>query len=224
MNLDLPINAVLFDMDGLLLDTERMSFRCWASAAEEFGYQMPLSLFSRMIGRPVAENEKMVCDELGAEFPYWEARARRVKIMDDLLELEGVPVKTGARSLVQALDLARVPIAVVTSTEEQVAKKKLADSGLLSHFQFILGPEGVSNGKPAPDCYLEAAKRIAQAPERCLVFEDSPAGVRSASAAGMQVCWIPDLVPVRDELKQLTVGVCEDLGEVLDSLKSVLGL
>jgi len=212
-------SAFLFDMDGLLLDTERQSFTCWAAAAREFGYELPLSLFSKMIGRPVAENESLVLQTLGSDFPYWEARARRVALMEELVAEEGVPVRKGAQELVSALHLGGARLAVVTSTERAVAESKLGASGLLPFFEYLIGPEDISRGKPAPDCYLLAATELGVAAESCAVFEDSPAGVEAGVAAGMKVFWVPDLVEDNQRLREIAFRVCKDLDEVADFLR-----
>lgn len=212
------ITALLFDMDGLLLDTESLSYRCWSEAATEFGYTLPLTLFVQMIGKPVAENESLVLGALGDDFPYWRVRARRVEIMDRVIEAEGIPVKSGAKTLLQAVQEQGIACGVVTSTALESAEDRLVRGELRSFFDFVLGPEGIERGKPAPDCYLKAAELLKVAPSNCLVLEDSPAGVSAAHEAGMIVCWVPDLVEVDPRLESISHFICADLVEVHQKL------
>lgn len=218
------ISAFLFDMDGLLLDTERLAWRCWSEAAREFGYELPLDTFRLMIGRRVADNESLVKKDMGHEFPYWEVRTRRVEIMEQYINADGVPVKAGARGLLQALAQLDFPVAVVTSTETAVAERKLAEAELSSFLRFVVGPESVTQGKPHPDCYLHAARELGVTPKSCVVLEDSPAGVEAGLAAGMKVVWVPDLVLPTEELATRVDLLAEDLIVVHHRLRETIPL
>ena len=206
-------DAVIFDMDGVLIDSERLARVSTLAVSEQLGHPIPESVAMRMIGLGSDALERMLRDELGAQFPLtpfrdaWNAHY-------GALVAQGVPVKPGVVEALTALAAANVPCAVATSTETCLAQHKLEKAGLLHHFAFVAGRDTVAHGKPAPDLYLHAAKQLGHRAERCWAFEDSLPGLTAAAASGARTHWVPDLAHIH--ANDLPAGV-----ETIDSLHHV---
>ena len=205
--------AVLSDMDGLLLDTERVSLECWTKASEETGISFPKEVFIGMIGRSPESSYEHALEQLGPEFPYWELRARKTELVQGYVETKGLPLKAGAFELISSLKKADIPVAVATSTHYELAKSHLTHAGILPLLKGLVGSDLVENGKPAPDLYLAGAKLLGVKPEECVVLEDSPAGCEAGLAAGCAVLAVPDLVVLSDEIQQAVHGVYGSLAQ-----------
>ncbi len=187
--------AVLFDMDGLLIDSERIAQEVSRDAALQLGVALPEAVALRMIGLSRDALERMLVSELGADFPFepfqteWEVRYhQRVA--------RGVPVKPGVVEALAALAAVAIPCAVATSTHTGFARYKLQQAGLLGHFAVVVGRDSVPHGKPAPDVYLHAASQLGLPATACWAFEDSLPGLTAAVASGARTHWVPDLAPI----------------------------
>ena len=205
--------AVIFDMDGLLIDSERLARVSTLAVSEQLGYPIPESVAMRMIGLGSDALERMLRDELGAQFPLTPFRDAW-NVHYGALVAQGVPVKPGVVEALTALAAANVPCAVATSTETRLAQHKLEKAGLLHHFAFVAGRDTVAHGKPAPDLYFHAAKQLGHRAERCWAFEDSLPGLTAATASGARTHWVPDLAHIH--ANDLPAGV-----ETIDSLHHV---
>lgn len=192
---DLPFlpDAVIFDMDGLMIDSERVALACWSEAATTLALDLDEAFFLRMVG--LGDRD---CRALLAARPLDDACIARLSALcHDLYEArtqEGLPLRPGIVALLELLQAHDVPCAVATSTRQPRAGRKLQSAGLLGYFQHVVTSSDVDHPKPAPDIYLLAAQRLGKPPARCLALEDSPAGTRAALAAGMTVIQVPDLV------------------------------
>ncbi len=193
--------AVIFDMDGLLIDSERVILECWRVAAAEQSLEVDDTLWLSMVGLHDVGCAELLDGLLGAE------RAKRLtlecKRRYDLLVEEGLPLKAGARELLQDLFDLGVPLAVATSTRGERARLKLARSGIDGYFNHVVTSSDVAHAKPAPDLYLLAAERLGIPPRECIAIEDSEFGVRAASAAGMRVIQVPDMLPASETTRTL---------------------
>jgi HAD superfamily hydrolase (TIGR01509 family) len=214
-----PVEAVIFDMDGLLLDTENVYRRAMITSASGLGYDFPEAFCHSMVGTAETEIHAILRQRFGTDFPIPELFQNCEVEMQRLLDT-GVPVKAGATELIGDLAARKLPMAVATSTVRRIAEHHLKRAGLLDHFSAVCTREDVARGKPHPDLFLKAASHLGVRAERCLVLEDSYQGVRGAHAAGAMPIMVPDLLPATDELRGLCIAVVRDLHEVRAMLKS----
>lgn len=214
--------AVIFDMDGLMLDTEPLYRAAWKKAAAEFGYTLTDEVHGRIMGHSTAGAERVVFEEFGAAFPMDEFRARRRKLEAEFQNAP-LPKKPGLDELLDLLDSRGLRKAVATSTRREMAIAQLTVNGLIHRFDAVATGDEVQNGKPAPDLFLLAAQRLRVEPASCLVLEDAAPGVLAAHRAGMPVYVVPDLQPPPEEVLQLTSGGYRTLLEVAAALNASSG-
>jgi HAD superfamily hydrolase (TIGR01509 family) len=205
--------AVVCDMDGLLVDSERMERRVWQTAAADHGIDLDDERFLSFVGHSADQCDRLLTEYYGEGFDVQAFRATCSGHMAFLVAAEGIPLRPGAREWLQFLAGYDLPLALATSSAPAFVPERLRD--LLDLFAVVVTRADVARGKPHPDLYLEAAVRLGRAPGACLAVEDSPAGARSALAAGMPVIVVPDLVTPPADLAALTAGVYGSLGAVM---------
>ncbi len=193
--------AVIFDMDGLMLDSERAIIGCLAEAAREAGHDLPEVLWLSMVGHSEAVCRHLLDEAVGEA--QRDLILQRSHVLYDAVVAAGVPHRPGIIAMLDFLQTRGIPRAVATSTRRPLALKKLAASGLLARFDAVCTSSDVEHPKPAPDVYLLAAHSLGVEPAQCLVLEDSPTGVRAALAAGMYPVQIPDLLEPDDNVRAL---------------------
>ena len=216
----LNISAVLLDMDGTLLDTERVYFESLIAALSSRGYTDDVaSLCHAMVGLPGPECEALLIAQYGEDFPLAAISRAFVANRDEILR-KGLPLKAGAVELLDALRAVECPMAIVTSSSRQSADQHLSLAGIRSRFETILTRDDVTRCKPSPDLYLLAAARLGVQPEGCVAVEDSNHGVTAAHAAGAITIMVPDMVPPTEESRARCAAVVPDLGSVLEMLRS----
>ena len=184
--------AAIFDMDGLLLDSERVIMQAWMESAQELALSLSRADFLQVVGYGTVESHARLSTLLGGEGSFQLVRDR-VRAKLGACAAVVFPLKPGARSLLQQLRARAVPCAVASSTSVTEVRRRLAQVGVLELFQAVAGGDEVARSKPDPAVYLLAAERLGVAPERCLAFEDSDHGARAAHAAGLAVVMGPDL-------------------------------
>ncbi len=215
----LNIEAVLLDMDGTLLDTERVYLESVTAALGTLGYTDDVvALGHAMVGIPGAECEIMLRERYGEDFPLADLTTAFVARRDAMLSA-GVPLKPGAIELLDALQAAGYPLAIVTSSSRRTADDHLALAGIRTRFETVLTRDDVTRGKPSPDLYLLAASRFALDPRCCLAIEDSNPGVAAAYAAGAITIMVPDIVPPTEDSRAKCAAVLPDLNSVLEMLQ-----
>ncbi|MEO8345330.1 MAG: HAD family phosphatase [Betaproteobacteria bacterium] len=185
--------AVIFDMDGLMLDTESLGPRTWRDAAAAIGVDFDLGLLPSMIGRNYRDCREMLRAQYGPAYPVEQLTAECLATFDAIVAREGIAQKPGLRELLDWLEREQVVRAVATSTRRDRAEAQLTKQGLLARFAILVGGNEVDRGKPEPDIFLLAAARLDVAAADCVVLEDSEPGVRAALAAGMIPIMVPDL-------------------------------
>ena len=213
--------AVIFDMDGLVLDTEPLAARAWAEAAAALGVVFDMSLARAMIGRNFADCATMLRAHYAAPYPVDALLGRWHAAYDDVVAREGLALKPGVHELLEWLEANSIPRAVATSTRRERARSKLERTALLPRFHDVVGGDEVARGKPAPDIYVEAARRLGKDVASCVALEDSEPGIRAALAAGVTPIMVPDLHPPSPELVALDVAVLPSLHEVLRRLAAL---
>lgn len=204
-------DAVVFDMDGLMLDSERAITDCLARAAAEAGHALPPSLWLSLVGTGEDACRQILSQRLGGEAA--EAMLAQADALYEAVVEAGIPHRPGIVALLDWLEGRGMPRAVATSTRRPLALRKLRRAGLLDRFHAVCTSSDVARPKPAPDVYLLAAARLEVEPARCLVLEDSPAGVRAALAAGMLPVQVPDMVEPDAALRALGHRIVASLAQ-----------
>ena len=213
------VSAVLLDMDGTLLDTEKVYFNSLVAALNMRGYaEDAVALCHAMVGLPGPACETMLLDRYGNDFPLAEIN-RAFLANRDRFMAAGLPLKSGTLELLDGLAAAECPMAIVTSSSRRSAERNLSLAGIRSRFDTILTLDDVTRGKPSPDLYLLAAARLGHAPEVCVAVEDSNHGVAASHAAGAITIMVPDMAPPTDETREKCAAVLPDLGAVLAMLR-----
>jgi len=217
MILPRPVKAVVFDMDGLLVDTEQVVFRALQAAAAGIGAEMPLDTFRRMVGLTHAASDQILRAHFGEELDL-AAWSQTVSAHFDEELAAGIALKAGAVEILDALDAHGLPRAIATSSSLAALRRSLGPHGLVERFDALITRDVQRIGKPHPEPFLLAAQALSVAPEDCLALEDSHNGVRAAAAAGMMTVMVPDMLDPTEEMHTLCVRIARDLHEVRELL------
>lgn len=205
--------AVVFDMDGLLFDTETLYRDAIMAAATDGGHEMTPALFGSLIGHPWPVGRAMLLEHYGPSFAVDEFAANWLGHFERLIGTRA-PLEPGAAALLDTLDELRLPRAIATSSPHRRVEQHLTAHDLASRFHAVVAHGDYVFGKPAPDPFLRAAERLGVEPRSCLALEDSYNGIRAASAAGMMTVMVPDLLEPTDEIRRLCTLIVRDLHEV----------
>jgi len=216
------LEAVIFDVDGTLLDTERIIIRAWKEAGAFLGYDVTDEVLMKTRAVNVQEAEKIFEDYIGNGFSYKACRKERVRIAEEIIERESPILKSGVKKSLDYLKEKNIKLAVASSTDTDKTKEHLEASDILQDFEVIVGGDQVEKGKPHPDIFLRAAQLLGVKPEHCMVVEDSPAGLKAARAAGMIPVMVPDFVPPNEETRQISYAILESLEEMPDLILEFL--
>ncbi len=215
------IKAVLFDMDGTLLDTESTGLKAWQYIIDKYNLNIDLTLPIKSIGLNNKSMSELFYNVLGADFPfekYWKEGTEYLKKYE---EEHGIDVKNGFEELSAYLKENNIKMLVATSTYHDSAIEKLKKAGIHEHFDGLIGGDEIENGKPAPDIFLKAAMLSGFSTDECLVIEDSENGVKSALSADIKCIFIKDIKDIDKELKLKIFKECKDLSEVIEVIKEV---
>lgn len=213
-----PPSAVVFDMDGLLLDSERVAREAFRDACSDLGLHVDDDVYARCIGSTQQATAHLLTEALASQAAYAALERRWDELYEHRISDSPVPLKAGARELLDALQAYRVPCALATSTARARATRKLEHAGVIARFSCLICGGETERGKPYPDPYLAAVTALGTAPERTWALEDSENGVRAAHAAGLAVVQVPDLIPPDDTVLVLGHWVVGDLFDVLREL------
>lgn len=215
------IKGVLFDMDGVILDTEKLYTRFWREAAQSLGFPMTheMALGMRSLSREIGERQ--LKSYLGEEVDYQQVRNRRIDMMTAYINENGVELKPGIRELLDYLKENGMKTSIATSSPLDRTKEYLSQVGLVDAFDELVSGQMVEHGKPAPDIYLYAASKLGLRPEECLVLEDSPTGLLAAYRAGCIPVMVPDQDQPDNETRERAYAVVENLVAVKELLKNM---
>ena len=217
MNLPRKVKAVVFDMDGLLFDSESVYRDAMIATAADIGLEMPRELFLRLVGLPWAANVPMLMQHYGPSFDPEGFRREATRRFHVIADAE-ICLKAGVVEILDELDVLGLPRAVATSSMHPTVQHHLGQHDLLDRFHALVAQGDYARGKPAPDPFLTAAERLGVDPADCLALEDSHNGVRAAHAAGMMTIMVPDLLDATEEMQTLCVRIARDLHEVRELL------
>ncbi len=213
------IKAVIFDLDGTVLDTEKLLVKYWCQAANEAGFPMQREHALQLRSLAAKYAEPLMKTWFGESCDYRILRKRRMKLMSDHLEKYGLEVKPGIPELLDYLGKKGFKRAVATATDLTRASDYLKQVGLFDSFDRIISAHMVENGKPKPDVYIYAVEQLGLTPAECIAVEDSPNGVLSASAAGCKTVMIPDLSEPDEQLEVLLYAKCAKPGGLIELLE-----
>lgn len=207
-------NTVIFDMDGVIFDSEQIVLSSWKKVAAEYGLENIESVMKQCIGLNYNAANEVFTKAYNGKYDFDVLKPKTSVYYYEHVEKYGLPVKTGVRELLIFLKEAGYKTAVASSTRIAVVEKEIEDAGLGEYFGKLVGGDMIKRSKPAPDIFLEAARVLDSKPEECYVIEDSYNGIRAAHAAGMTPFMVPDLLPATQEMEQLAEKIFKDLHEV----------
>ena len=213
------IRGVLFDMDGVILDTEKLYARFWAAGCECYGYHMTYQQALGMRSLNAQAGQAYLSSLFGPEISYPQVRAKRIELMDAYVEENGVEAKPGIVQLLDHLANRSIPYAITTASPNDRIQNHLGRLGLYDRFPHICTAHAVAHGKPAPDIYLLGAKTIGVPAERCLALEDSYTGLLSAHRAGCLASIVPDLDQPSGEILAIAYAKLDSLADVIDLME-----
>ena len=213
------VRAVVFDMDGLIFNTEDIYRDAVMAIAAEANHDVPLPFYLSTVGLTGAATRLAFIERFGEGFDYnsfWTAASNRfAETVKSQLKL-----KAGVIELLDLLDQLALPRAICTSSRHEDVRNNLALGGLVGRFQFVIAQGDYTGSKPHPAPFLKAAERLGVTPQSCVALEDSYHGVRSATGAGMMTIMVPDLFPPTDDMRKLCVAIAPDLHEVVTLLSA----
>lgn len=210
------IKGVVFDMDGLMFDTETLTFELQKPILKEWGVDYTLDWYKQTVGKRSEDIVLMFKELCGDSFDFEAFRVQCRKAYQEYTDEFGVPIKDGLFELLDFLKSKGIKTALCTSTTESSATRTLRISGTLPYFDELVCAEDVERGKPYPDPFLKAAEKLGMNPGECLALEDSINGIKSAYTAGMVTVMIPDLIEPTDEIRPMCYRILPSLNEVID--------
>ncbi|MBQ8195307.1 MAG: HAD family phosphatase [Oscillospiraceae bacterium] len=212
------IQAVVFDMDGIIFDSEAKVVECWVETAEKYGIKDIETLCHKCLGTNSAETKRIALEFYGEDFPYDEYKAEMSALYHERYDGGRLPMKPHIKELLEFLRENGIRVALASSTRTQVVHDQLRDAGIISYFDKLVCGDMVSRSKPAHDIFLRACEELGVEPSSALAIEDSYNGIRSAHAAGMHPVMVPDLAPPTAEMEQLADVILPSLKEVIEYL------
>ena len=213
------MKAVVFDMDGVLFDTERVCMESWVNVAERRGMQGMREVFPLCIGRNSADDELIIKEHYGTEFDYVQFRKETAEEFWQIIKTQGLPMKKGVHELLEFMREDGWKVGLASSTKRSTILNHLDRAGIREYFSYVIGGEEIEHSKPEPEIYLKACAGIGAAPEETYAIEDSYNGIRAAYRAGMKAVMVPDMLPPTKEMEEQSQVILTDLLQVLDYLR-----
>jgi len=216
----MEIKAVIFDMDGLMIDSERIVQHAWNIVGERLGYGNLGEDIYHTMGLSVVGREQYFVDKYGTEFPFQKFLSEYRKEYYDYVNENGIDAKPGLYQLLEKLKELGIPMVVATSTSRESAMKSLEAKKVTSYFEGFVCGDMVTESKPSPEIYLRACELIGVNPKNAIALEDSFNGIKAAYSAGMMPVMVPDLIKDTLEVDEILFAKCVDLNEVADWIAS----
>ena len=211
-------DAVVFDMDGVIFDSERCVFECWIEIADKYGIKDIEKNFLACTGTTMSRTREIMMEAYGADFPYDDFAHEASVIFHEKYDNGNLPIKVGVFELLDYLKEQGKKIALATSTRRQTVLYQLEQAGILKYFDEIITGDMVTKSKPDPEIYLMACEKIYVKPQNAFAIEDSYNGIRSAHAGGLRAIMVPDLLSANEEMKELSEVVLNSLNDVITYL------
>lgn len=211
--------AVVFDMDGVIFDSERLVLECWKEIAQEKGMTNMDEVFRKCIGTNMVKTKEILLEYYGEDFLFDAFRKEASILFHSRYDNGRLPMKTGIKELLIYLKEQGVKIGLASSTRYEVVRQELQDAGILSYFKSLTCGDMVKQSKPEPEIFLKACESLSVKPEEAIAIEDSFNGIRSAYRAGMLAIMVPDMIAPNEEMKQLAGKIFNDLLEVKEWLQ-----
>jgi HAD superfamily hydrolase (TIGR01509 family) len=218
----MKLDAVIFDMDGLMLDSQRLGSEAWKETIASFGFLLTDENNRRLLGRDRNDSVEILHSIFGPQFPAREVWEKSYKNFFQKVESAGIPVKKGLWEILDFLEAENISKAVATMSTREVAVCHLEKIDLLRRFPVVVCGDEIEKGKPAPDIFLKDAELLHVSPGNCVVLEDSYSGVRAAARAGMVPVMEPDMIEADDEMKRLAHAVVKDLFEAKEEIEKLM--
>jgi len=209
---------VIFDMDGLLFDTERPSFKAMRQVMEKQGYEFPMETYKLLVGISDRESDVILKEIYGQDFSIQQILKEYKLTFREMINQEGILIKQGTKELLDAIDQKGIKKCIASSSSRQTIEYYLALADLTDRFDFYVSGEEVERGKPNPDIFQEACRRAQETSETSLVLEDSLNGLRAAVGAGMKCIIVPDLIEPNAEMEKNAFKIVSDLEQVIQHL------
>ncbi len=212
-------DAVVFDMDGVIFDSERATMLCWLELADKYGIKDMEKPYLACTGTNAAMTRQIMLDAYGEDFPYDEYAHEASRMYHERYDGGRLPMKSGVVEILEYLKNSGKKIALASSTKKQKVISQLQDAGILNYFDEIVTGDMVEKSKPEPEIFLLACEKIGVSPDRAYAIEDSYNGVRSAYRGGLRPIMVPDLLPADQEMKNMAEAVIDNLENVVMYLK-----
>lgn len=209
------LRLVIFDMDGLLFDTERIYFRSMKREMENLGYDFSFDTYKLLVGIPDLESDEILKEIYGKEFSIQQVLKAYHSGFKEIIKNEGLMIKSGAEKLLDFLDENGLKKCIASSSDKEIIKNFLSITGLTNRFDFYVSGEEVERGKPHPDIFLEACRRGKVEPKDSLVIEDSLNGLKAAVSAKINCIIVPDLIDPTEEMNRNAFKIVSDLEKVI---------
>ncbi|NBJ68179.1 MULTISPECIES: HAD family phosphatase [Clostridia] len=208
------VKLMIFDMDGLLFDTERIAFEALKKAIKNAGYELTLDIYRKIIGAGKQEDEAILKDVYGEDFSFSLVLNDYLYESEKILTTGGLRIMEGVTELLDILDERKIKKCVASSSSLETIHRYLTMANLKDRFDFYMSGDEVARGKPHPDIFLEACQRAGESPETAIVLEDSPNGLRAAYRAGIKCIVVPDLVVPDEEMENRAYRIVTSLVDV----------
>ena len=213
------IKVIIFDMDGLMINSERVTYECYVKVLEKMNLTMSEDFYKRLLGKTLPTAFQIMYDEYGNDFPMDDVLGEVHQLMNDIFEKEGVPLKEGLIELLTYLKDNNYLTIVATSSTRNRVEHLLGMADILKHYDDSICGDEVTHGKPNPEVFLRACEKLGVQPSQALVLEDSEAGIQAAHSANIPVICIPDMKYPEPEYAQMTTKIFQSLHTVIDYLK-----